>query len=100
VAPALIGKAGERPDRALGMSPLLVVAKRADAPADTGDMQIVALDEHEGEGVEPFLALMGDAPAMLVRPDRYVFGTGEPASLLTAWAAYLKTGRAGMQAAA
>jgi len=26
-----------------------------------------------------------DAPAVLVRPDRYVFGTGEPPVLLAAW---------------
>lgn len=100
VAPCLRSDDGGRPDTVLGMTPYLIVARRGDMPGDTGGVKVVALDEHEGEGVEPFLALMGDAPAMLVRPDRYVFGTGEPAALLDAWTAYLKTGRAGIQAAA
>jgi 3-(3-hydroxy-phenyl)propionate hydroxylase len=33
------------------------------------------------------------AEAVLVRPDRYVFGTGEPATLAAAWAAALKPAR-------
>ena len=100
VAPCLRSKAGERLDLALGMSPYLVVARRASAPSDTGGLTVVALDEHQGEGEGAFLAMLGDAPAMLVRPDRYVFGMGEPVVLLDAWAAYLRTGQAEMQAAA
>ena len=100
VAPCLKPWSGKRPDVALGMAPCLVVRRRADAPADAGGMAIVALDEHENDSADAFITLMGDAPAMLVRPDRYVFGTGEAASLLVAWAAYLKTGHAQMQAAA
>lgn len=43
---------------------------------------------------------MGDAPAILVRPDRYVFGTGETAALAGAWAAYLASGKTAAPAAA
>lgn len=35
-----------------------------------------------------------DAPAVLVRPDRHVFGTGEPAALQAAWRALVDPARA------
>lgn len=40
-------------------------------------------------GLAPWEAWLGDAEAALIRPDRYVFGTGAPDALVDAWRAGL-----------
>lgn len=60
--------------------PGLVVARASRGrKADAGPGPVVA---------GAVAAQLGDAPALLARPDRVVFGTGEPAALVDAYAAY------------
>ncbi|MBA4210796.1 MAG: monooxygenase [Parvibaculum sp.] len=84
---------GARLDDAAGYAPILITREESDASrtfAASGGFAVVlsALDS----GAEGFTALMNGAPALLVRPDRYVFGAGEAAALLAAWEAYLAGG--------
>lgn len=83
--------AGEGPrrlrlDDALGDGAWLIT--RAPAPPTTAGVRAVSVQD---DLLAPFRAgvlawLEGrDAEAVLVRPDRYIFGTGEPATLLAAW---------------
>jgi len=82
-----------RLDDGLGEGPWLI-----SRPPTTCDLGLVTrhLDEPM---LDPFRADLlrwfeaHDAEAVLVRPDRYVFGTGEPAKLAAAWAAALKPTR-------
>lgn len=84
---------GGRLDDAAGYAALLIVreendASRAFAAAGGFVARFGALSDKAGH----LAALTGEAPALLVRPDRYVFGVGEAAALTDAWAAYLATG--------
>jgi 3-(3-hydroxy-phenyl)propionate hydroxylase len=78
-------RAGEdRLDDRLGEGPWLIVR----GPCDAEGVRVVPLD---AEIAAPFRVALEawltdrEAPAVLVRPDRYVFGTGEPDVLLGAW---------------
>lgn len=82
-----------RLDDAAGYAPLLIVREendtsRAFAGAGGFVARFGALPDKAGH----LAALIGDAPAVLVRPDRYVFGVGDAAALTAAWDAYLATG--------
>ena len=83
--------AGEGPrrlrlDDALGDGAWLIT--RTPAPASPPGVQVVCVQD---DLIAPFRAGVlswleaHDAPAVLVRPDRYAFGTGEPPVLLAAW---------------
>jgi 3-(3-hydroxy-phenyl)propionate hydroxylase len=50
------------------------------ASVDAGDVETVDVS-----GLAPWEAWLGDADAALIRPDRYVFGTGAPGELIDAW---------------
>ncbi|MEW6089796.1 MAG: bifunctional 3-(3-hydroxy-phenyl)propionate/3-hydroxycinnamic acid hydroxylase [Pseudomonadota bacterium] len=92
---------GARLDDAAGFAPILLTREESEASrafAASGGFT-VALSALEGSA-EAFAALMAGAPALLVRPDRYVFGAGEAAPLLAAWSAYLASGHAAAPAAA
>lgn len=92
---------GARLDDAAGFAPILVVREESEASrafAASGGFT-VSLAALEG-GSKAFEELMAGAAALLVRPDRYVFGAGEAAALLSAWSAYLASGEAGAPAAA
>lgn len=51
-------------------------------------IDVAHLADAEGD----LAALMGEAEAVLVRPDRHIFGCGDAAPLLAAWDAYLEDG--------
>ncbi|HEX2590391.1 MAG TPA: bifunctional 3-(3-hydroxy-phenyl)propionate/3-hydroxycinnamic acid hydroxylase [Rhizomicrobium sp.] len=74
---------GARLDDVLGVGPWLI----ARTPTDATIPAFSLTDER----LRPFGPVLkdwlGDADAVLIRPDRYVFGTGEPTSLLAAWRA-------------
>jgi 3-(3-hydroxy-phenyl)propionate hydroxylase len=80
-----------RLDDALGEGPWLI-AQRATLAA-TGEIEVRYIEE---PALAPFRTALQDwldthdAEAVLVRPDRYVFGTGEPEVLAAAWAQMLK----------
>ena len=90
--PQPVTLAGRLDDR-LGVGAWIIA--RHQTPAAT-DMVCVSLDEPAFADVAPVLRRWLDshqAAAALVRPDRYVFGTGPAAALLAQW-------RAGLNAAA
>ena len=82
---------GRRVDDLAGYAPILYVRELLESMSFAGGGLVVPvsmLADKEGA----LAAMMGDAPAMLVRPDRVVFGIGEPAALLGAWSDYLQQG--------
>lgn len=86
-------ESGKRLDDAAGYAALLVVsddcaASRAFADAGGFVVRLAALPDAQGR----LAALMGGASALLIRPDRYVFGTGDAAALTAAWQTYLAMG--------
>ena len=90
-----------RLDDVAGYAALLIVREEDDASrgfAEAGGF-VARLDALPDAGGH-LATLMGDAPAILVRPDRYVFGTGETAALAGGWAAYLASGKTAAPAAA
>jgi len=69
-----------------------LVARTAPA-AETPGLKVAALDRPEFAGFRPDLEAWLDkhgAEAALVRPDRYVFGTGAPGDLVRAWGRALR----------
>lgn len=84
--PQFLGAAGERLDDVLGAGAWLL----ADAPIPTGEGGVRAADLSH-PALAPFAAAIAewlrtrDVPAVLVRPDRYVFGTGTPSDLQAAY---------------
>ena len=89
---------GARLDDAAGFAPILIVREESDASRGFSGFA-VALSALES-GARAFETLMAGAPALLVRPDRYVFGAGETEALLSAWSAYLAKGEVAAPAAA
>ncbi|HEX7776335.1 MAG TPA: bifunctional 3-(3-hydroxy-phenyl)propionate/3-hydroxycinnamic acid hydroxylase [Parvibaculum sp.] len=85
--------APKRLDDVAGLAPILVVRRRDEASArfEANGGFVVAVDQlADARG---FLAeLLGEAEAVLVRPDKHVFGRGTPAALAAAWMRYLATG--------
>jgi 3-(3-hydroxy-phenyl)propionate hydroxylase len=81
---------GERLDDVMGGAAWLL--SRRDGPAFAG----LATASLEAPHLKPFVADIGawldcqGVEAVLVRADRYVFGTGRPVDLLTAWTSALK----------
>jgi len=79
----------QRLDDVLGPSAWLIARKRLDE-SGTHDLTVAALDEPM---LAPFRADLAqwlkkhDADAVLVRPDHYVFGTGDAPTLARLWAA-------------
>nr|AMK59503.1 FAD-binding monooxygenase [uncultured bacterium UPO68_UPO87] len=93
VFPELGHESGKRLDDAAGYVALLVVsddcvASRAFADAGGFVVRLAALPDAQGR----LAALMSGASALLIRPDRYVFGTGDAAALTAAWQTYLAMG--------
>ena len=87
-----------RLDDEAGYAALLVVRSDCDAArAFAASGGFVSRLDALPDGGGHLAALMGDRPALLVRPDRYVFGAGETASLVAAWEAYLASGKAAAQ---
>lgn len=82
------GQGGQtRLDDTLGLGPWLIVRDAPTLPMPAG-VTIVALDAPE---LSPFASALRrwlegfEAEAVLVRPDRYVFGTGASDTLVRAW---------------
>lgn len=82
---------GIRFDGLLGFGPALI--GRNLGRAGGGNVRLLDLDDPD---LAPFRSAIVDwlsaagAPAVLVRPDRHVFGTGDPQNLINAWHAELK----------
>ncbi|ABS63160.1 monooxygenase FAD-binding [Parvibaculum lavamentivorans DS-1] len=94
-------ESGRRLDDEAGYAALLITrdacaASRAFGDAGGAVLLSALLPDAEGR----LAALMQGAPALLVRPDRYVFGAGEAPALVAAWQAYLATGLAEAPSAA
>jgi len=95
------GPARRRMDDRLGDGACLI-ARRSTGGAAAG----VRLLDLEADELAPFRAAVLDwldqhrAEAVLVRPDRYVFGSGAPRVLLDAWAASLDPGAPALAASA
>lgn len=93
------GHGATRLDDAAGYAALLLTREECEAArafAEAGGFTVLCRELPDPDG---YLAkLLGDAPGILVRPDRYVFGIGDPASLTAAWARYLASGVAEAQA--
>ncbi|MGA0601497.1 bifunctional 3-(3-hydroxy-phenyl)propionate/3-hydroxycinnamic acid hydroxylase [Caulobacter sp. KR2-114] len=85
---------------ALAPNAAWLISREAQIPAPTGvlalrlDGEALAL-RLDGEALAPFRAELStwldahEAEAVLVRPDRHVFGTGAPSDLVLAWARML-----------
>jgi 3-(3-hydroxy-phenyl)propionate hydroxylase len=90
--PWLSGTARLRLDDVAGFAPLLLTRGDVPAPAFAARggqvIDIARLADRAG-----YLAqAMGDADAVLIRPDRHIFGCGEAPVLLAAWDNYLNFG--------
>jgi 3-(3-hydroxy-phenyl)propionate hydroxylase len=87
--------AGRRLDDVAGLAPILVTRRRDEAAARfEADGGFVA-DFSDGSlaDAQGYLkALIGEAEAVLVRPDKHVFGRGSSSALIAAWNAYLASG--------
>nr|ART36970.1 D141 [uncultured bacterium] len=90
------GEGRKRLDDVAGLAPILLFRDGGEAAASSfraGGGFAMALSDpsllDEGDRVKSTLA---DSEAVLVRPDRYVFGRGEARNLLAAWNAYLASG--------
>ena len=84
--PQPVSEDGERLDSLFGLDAVLI-ARSAIDPAGTG-VRTFSLDSPElrkfAEPIDAWLTKAG-ADAVLIRPDRHVFGTGRAAALLGAW---------------
>jgi 3-(3-hydroxy-phenyl)propionate hydroxylase len=82
------GEARRRMDDVLGDGPWLIARTPTGLKATDEQLSIYTLDDNT---LTPFSAALTawlnahNAEAVLVRPDRYVFGTGTPAQLAQAW---------------
>lgn len=84
--PQSVANDGTRLDDVAGAGAWLIV--RADPPADHQDLTVLSLGGERLAGFRSALSQWLDsvgADAVLVRPDRYVFGTGDAATLVRAW---------------
>ena len=82
-------------DDPLGDGPCLIAS--ASVAAGAADVRRLDLDGQDLAPFRPALAAWLDhhgADAVLVRPDRYVFGAGAPGALIAAWQAALSPARA------
>jgi 3-(3-hydroxy-phenyl)propionate hydroxylase len=86
---ANIESATRRLDDVLGSGAWLIQRAGQQVPEVAPNLCIMSLDDPR---IEPFAADLtfwldrrGQAPAALIRPDRYVFGTGDAAILAKAW---------------
>jgi 3-(3-hydroxy-phenyl)propionate hydroxylase len=90
--PWLSGASRLRLDDVAGIAPLLLTrggVSAAGFAARGGHVtEISRLADADGH----LARLMGSAEAVLVRPDRHVFGCGDASDLLAAWDLYLGTG--------
>jgi 3-(3-hydroxy-phenyl)propionate hydroxylase len=88
------GATRQRLDDALGEGAWLISREPAQIP--TGKLRLRHLGD---DALAPYCTALTawldgrSADAVLVRPDRYVFGSGDPHSLATAWAAALSPAR-------
>jgi 3-(3-hydroxy-phenyl)propionate hydroxylase len=89
--PQPVAADGRRLDDLLGIGPVLVSDASGSEDTDTVDVRRLAIDD-----LRPFAADIrawlnrSNGTAVLVRPDRHVFGTGDPGALLEAWRRALK----------
>ena len=92
VAPEpFLAKDGRRVDELAGYAPILYVREPLESVSFAGGGLVVPLSMvADKDGA--LARMMGDAPAMLVRPDKNVFGVGDPAALLASWGDYLQRG--------
>lgn len=87
IAPEPWLKDGRRLDDLIGLVPFLVTRDVSGIGRfAAGGKAFVLADLSDPHGT--FAAMMGGAQALLVRPDRLVFGAGEPGELVAAWNAY------------
>jgi 3-(3-hydroxy-phenyl)propionate hydroxylase len=85
---------GRRIDEVIGFVPY-VITRGAKPSSFAAGGHVFGMDEVKDEhGV--LAVLMGDASAILVRPDRLVFGAGEAGALVDAWDAYLRQSEAAL----
>lgn len=87
--PWLSGAAPLRLDDAAGLAPLLLTRGAAPAPAFSARGGYVIDIAQLADSAGRLAQLMDGAEAVLVRPDRHVFGCGDAPGLLAAWDRYL-----------
>jgi 3-(3-hydroxy-phenyl)propionate hydroxylase len=86
IFPQPVGSDGTRLDSVLGLGPVLITRGAIEQP--NAAVQMLSLDAPElAPFAEPLAAWLNDADAdaVLIRPDRHIFGTGNAATLLTLW---------------
>lgn len=85
--PVVVGAGGARLDDLLGPGAWLI-CRHAQSTNSAGELRCASLDDAP---LEPFREQLGawlgehNADAVLVRPDRYVFGAGNPSTLVAQW---------------
>jgi 3-(3-hydroxy-phenyl)propionate hydroxylase len=85
--PQPVASDGTRFDAVLGLSPVLI--SRTAVPKSNSSLRAFTLDAPEIGKFAEFLGAWlesANAEAVLIRPDRHVFGTGDAAQLLNSWA--------------
>jgi 3-(3-hydroxy-phenyl)propionate hydroxylase len=85
--PQPVASDGTRFDAVLGLSPVLI--SRTTVPKSNSSLRAFSLDAPEIGKFAEFLGTWlesANAEAVLIRPDRQVFGTGDAAQLLSSWA--------------
>ncbi|MDO8288224.1 MAG: bifunctional 3-(3-hydroxy-phenyl)propionate/3-hydroxycinnamic acid hydroxylase [Parvibaculum sp.] len=93
VAPAPRLCDGRRLDDVIGYVPFLITREKGLLSGFAAQGRIIALSEID-DAAQHWSKLLGDNEAILVRPDRFIFGLGATRDLLSHWDDYLQSRRA------
>ncbi|MGV8997356.1 MAG: bifunctional 3-(3-hydroxy-phenyl)propionate/3-hydroxycinnamic acid hydroxylase [Parvibaculaceae bacterium] len=89
VAPAPRLKDRRRLDDVIGYVPFLITREKIANASFAANGHVLALGEID-DSAGHWDKLLGEAPAMLIRPDRMIYGLGAASALMAHWADYLK----------
>ena len=89
VAPAPRFKDGRRVDDVIGYVPFVITRDAPTTKSFAASGRVIALAEID-DAAQHWSKLLGDNAAIFVRPDRLIYGLGEPQVLIAHWSDYLK----------